>query len=114
MRRAAAAAAGAAERAAAEVVAGHAAAGGGDVCTTMAGGAVHSVDGLDELLQETLADAGYVGVEVFAMPSRTEIIIRATRVRAVLGIKGRRIRELAAVVQERFGLLQVELFGEQA
>ncbi len=47
-------------------------------------------------------------------PSRTEIIIRVARMTAFLGVKGRRICELAAVVQERFKLPHVELFGEQA
>ena len=36
-------------------------------------------------------------------PTRTEIIILATRTQNVLGEKGRRIRELTAVVQKRFG-----------
>jgi small subunit ribosomal protein S3e len=35
-------------------------------------------------------------------PQRTEIIIMATRTQNVLGEKGRRIRELTAVVQKRF------------
>merc|ERR1740123_2610011 len=48
-------------------------------------------------------------------PIRTEIIIRATRTREVLGEKGRRIRELTAVVQKRFGFPEnsVELFAER-
>ena len=36
-------------------------------------------------------------------PIRTEIIIRATRTREVLGEKGRRIRELTSLVQKRYG-----------
>merc|ERR1719224_39248 len=42
-------------------------------------------------------------------------IIRATRTREVLGEKGRRIRELTAVVQKRFGFPEnsVELFAER-
>merc|ERR1711915_430579 len=41
--------------------------------------------------------------------------IRATRTREVLGEKGRRIRELTAVVQKRFGFPEnsVELFAER-
>jgi hypothetical protein len=35
-------------------------------------------------------------------PVRTEIIIRATRTQNVLGEKGRRIRELTLLVQQRF------------
>ncbi len=71
------------------------------------------VEGLDELLKATLADAGYAGVRVSAGPRRTDIIIRATRVRAVLGFQGSRCRCLAAVVQKRFGLSNVALLPEQ-
>lgn len=48
-------------------------------------------------------------------PIRTEIIIRATRTREVLGEKGRRIRELTSLVQKRFGFPpdSVELFAER-
>ena len=46
-------------------------------------------------------------------PTRTEIIILATRTQNVLGEKGRRIRELTAVVQKRFnfpeGTVEVRL-----
>merc|ERR1711924_257922 len=57
---------------------------------------------LNELLVRELAEDGYSGVEVRQTPARHEIIIRATRTRNVLGEKGRRIRELTAVVQKRF------------
>merc|ERR1711862_695589 len=58
---------------------------------------------------------GYAGVEVRVTPIRTEVIIRATRTREVLGEKGRRIRELTAVVTKRFGFTEnsVELFAER-
>merc|ERR1712179_525232 len=58
---------------------------------------------------------GYAGVEVRVTPIRTEIIIRATRIREVMGEKGRRIRELTAVVQKRYGFPEnsVELFAER-
>merc|ERR1719478_1795143 len=63
----------------------------------------------------TLAEDGYAGVEVRVTPIRTEVIIRATRTREVLGEKGRRIRELTALVQKRFGFPEnsVELFAER-
>merc|ERR1719145_497692 len=63
----------------------------------------------------TLAEDGYAGVEVRVTPIRTEIIVRATRTREVLGDKGRRIRELTSLVQKRFGFREnsVELFAEQ-
>jgi len=70
---------------------------------------------LNELLQRELAEEGYSGVEVRVTPARTEIIIRATRTKNVLGEKGRRIRELTAVVQKRFGFPEgsVELYAER-
>merc|ERR1712196_228454 len=58
---------------------------------------------LNELLVRELAEDGYSGVEVRQTPARHEIIIRATHTQNVLGEKGRRIRELTAVVQKRFG-----------
>merc|ERR1711988_1902876 len=70
---------------------------------------------LNELLVRELAEDGYSGVEVRQTPARHEIIIRATRTQNVLGEKGRRIRELTAVVQKRFGFLpgSVELYAEK-
>jgi len=70
---------------------------------------------LNEFLMRVLAEDGYAGAEVRVTPIRTEIIIRATRTREVLGEKGRRIRELTAVVQKRFGFPEnsVELFAER-
>ncbi|XP_032476236.1 LOW QUALITY PROTEIN: 40S ribosomal protein S3-like [Phocoena sinus] len=62
-----------------------------------------------------LAEDGYSGVEVRVTPTRTEIIILATRTHNVLGEKGRRIRELTVVVQKRFGFPEgsVELYAEK-
>lgn len=57
---------------------------------------------MNEFLTRELAEDGYSGVEVRVTPSRTEIIIMATRTQNVLGEKGRRIRELTAVVQKRY------------
>jgi small subunit ribosomal protein S3e len=70
---------------------------------------------LNELLQRELAEEGYAGVEVRVTATKTEIIIRATRTKNVLGEKGRRIRELTSVVQHRFGFPegQVELYAER-
>ncbi|CAE8619207.1 unnamed protein product [Polarella glacialis] len=70
---------------------------------------------LNEFLSRTLGEDGYAGVEIRVTPIRTEIIIRATRTREVLGEKGRRIRELTALVQKRFGFPEnsVELFAER-
>merc|ERR1711959_739807 len=70
---------------------------------------------LNEFLARTLGEDGYAGVEVRVTPIRTEIIIKATRTREVLGEKGRRIRELTSVVQKRYGFPEnsVELFAER-
>lgn len=70
---------------------------------------------LNEFLTRLLGEKGYAGTEVRVTPIRTEIIVRATRTREVLGEKGRSIRELTSLVQKRFGFKdsQVELFAEQ-
>ena len=70
---------------------------------------------LNEFLTWELAEDGYSGVEVRVTPTRTEIIILATRTHNVLGDKGRRIRELTAVAQKRFGFPDgsVELYAEK-
>merc|ERR1712203_888508 len=70
---------------------------------------------LNELLTRELAEDGYSGVEVRVTPMRTEVIIRATRTQNVLGDKGRRIRELTAVVQKRWNFAEnsVELYAEK-
>merc|ERR1712066_558503 len=70
---------------------------------------------LNELLTRELAEDGYSGVEVRVTPTRTEIIIMATRTQNVLGEKGRRIRELTSVVQKRFNFPEgtVELYAEK-
>merc|ERR1712066_770843 len=70
---------------------------------------------LNEFLTRVLGEDGYAGVEIRVTPIRTEIIVRATRTREVLGDKGRRIRELTSVVQKRYGFPEnsVELFAER-
>mmetsp|Transcript_21023 Transcript_21023/g.53228 ORF Transcript_21023/g.53228 Transcript_21023/m.53228 type:complete len:228 (-) Transcript_21023:49-732(-) len=70
---------------------------------------------LNALLMRELAEDGYSGVEVRVTPLRTEIIIRATRTKSVLGEKGRRIRELTSVVQKRFDFPDgnIELYAER-
>jgi len=70
---------------------------------------------LDELLQRELSEEGFSGVEVRVTPNRTEIIIRAVRTKDVLGEKGKRIRELTAIVEKRFGFSEgaVQLYAEK-
>ncbi|CDK28835.1 unnamed protein product [Kuraishia capsulata CBS 1993] len=59
---------------------------------------------LNEFFTRELAEQGYAGVEVRITPTKTEVIIRATQTREVLGEKGRRINELTFLVQKRFKL----------
>ncbi|KAJ3200037.1 40S ribosomal protein S3 [Entophlyctis luteolus] len=70
---------------------------------------------LNSFLTKELSEQGYSGVEVRVTPTRTEIIIRATKTQDVLGDKGRRIRELTSVVQKRFNFPEntVELYAER-
>jgi small subunit ribosomal protein S3e len=70
---------------------------------------------LNELFTRELAEEGYSGVEVRVTPTKTEIIIRATRTQKVLGEKGRRIRELTSLVQKRFNFPDgtVELYADK-
>jgi len=70
---------------------------------------------LNNFFTRELAEDGYSGVEVRVTPTRTEIIILATKTQQVLGEKGRRIRELTSVVQKRFNFDDdtVELYAEK-
>ncbi|KEG07212.1 40S ribosomal protein S3 [Trypanosoma grayi] len=70
---------------------------------------------LFEFLKRELADDGFAGVEHRVTPTRTEIVIRATKTREVLGEKGRRIRELTACLQQRFHYKEgkLQLFAER-
>ncbi|KAJ1785615.1 40S ribosomal protein S3 [Coemansia sp. RSA 2399] len=70
---------------------------------------------LNEFFQRELAQEGYAGCEVRVTPARTEIIIRANQTQDILGVKGRRIRELTSLVQKRFNFPDgtVELYAEK-
>eukprot|EP01128_Nolandella_sp_AFSM9_P013021 TRINITY_DN98_c0_g1_i2.p1 TRINITY_DN98_c0_g1~~TRINITY_DN98_c0_g1_i2.p1 ORF type:complete len:228 (+),score=75.28 TRINITY_DN98_c0_g1_i2:366-1049(+) len=70
---------------------------------------------LNSFLEKELAEDGYAGVEIRPTPLRTEVIIRATRTKNVLGEKGQRIRELTAVVSKRFGYREgtIDLYAER-
>eukprot|EP01118_Nematostelium_gracile_P007597 TRINITY_DN2484_c0_g1_i1.p1 TRINITY_DN2484_c0_g1~~TRINITY_DN2484_c0_g1_i1.p1 ORF type:complete len:237 (+),score=70.78 TRINITY_DN2484_c0_g1_i1:136-846(+) len=70
---------------------------------------------LNELLMRELFEQGYSGVTVRVTPTRTEIVIRATKTKEVLGEKGRRIKELTSVVQKRFDFAEgtLELYAER-
>merc|ERR1719400_2828083 len=70
---------------------------------------------LEQDTSEAGYSIGYAGVEVRNTLSRTEVIIRASKTKHVVGTQGRRIRELTSLVSKRFGFPegQVELFAER-
>ncbi|TIA72582.1 hypothetical protein E3P91_01928 [Wallemia ichthyophaga] len=70
---------------------------------------------LSEFFTRELSEEGFSGCEVRVTHARTEIIIRATHTQEVLGEKGRRIRELTALVQKRFKFPEnsLELYAEK-
>lgn len=70
---------------------------------------------LYEFLQRELAEDGFSGLEHRVTPARTEIVIKATKTKEVLGDKGRRIRELTSLVQQRWKYPEggVQLFVER-
>jgi len=53
---------------------------------------------LHSFLTKALSTAGYAGIEVRVTPIKTEIRIRATKVQDVMGVDGRKIRELTSLV----------------
>ncbi|KAJ6571528.1 40S ribosomal protein S3, partial [Mycena capillaripes] len=57
---------------------------------------------LNDFFTRELTVEGYSGCDVRFTHARTETIIRATHTQEVLGEKGRRIRELTALVRKRF------------
>jgi len=70
---------------------------------------------LNEFLRRELSKEGYAGVELRIVPKKTEILIKATKPTLLLGEKGCRIREIASVIQKRFGFKedQLELYAER-
>jgi len=70
---------------------------------------------INAFFERELGEDGYSGVEIRVTPVRTEIIIRATKTQNVLGDRGRRIRELASLIQKRFNFPDrtVELYAER-
>jgi len=59
---------------------------------------------MHSFLSKALAAAGYAGIEITAIsPVKTNIKIKATKLKEVLGVEGRRLRELTSMVQKRFG-----------
>ena len=72
---------------------------------------------LNEFLSRELGADGYSGVEARKTPVKVAIIIRATKTQNVLGVQGRRIRELTALIHQRFFPRQkasyVKLYAEK-
>ena len=57
---------------------------------------------LNDFLARVLQQDGYAGIEVIVTSVNTEVRIKATKIKEVLGMNGRRIRELTSLVQKRF------------
>jgi len=72
---------------------------------------------LNEFLTRELGPLGYTGVEVRKTPVKVSIIIRATKTQNILGVQGRKIRELTSLIQQRFfprhPLSYVNLYAER-
>merc|ERR1711915_575526 len=70
---------------------------------------------LDEFFKRELAEDGYSGVSIRESRKYTEVLISATKTQSVLGNNCRRIRELSAMVEKRFGFppATVGLFAEK-
>lgn len=49
-------------------------------------------------LGRALASAGYAGIEIRVTPVKTEIEIKASKIMDVVGVDGRKIRELTALI----------------
>jgi len=59
---------------------------------------------IDEFLQKKLEKAGYGGVNIAETPLGTHIVIYAMRPGLVIGRSGETIRELAKILEEKFGV----------
>jgi small subunit ribosomal protein S3 len=59
---------------------------------------------INEFLQNQLERAGYGGVELTKTPLGTHIVVYAMRPGVVIGRGGETIRDLASILEEKFGL----------
>ncbi len=59
---------------------------------------------IEEYLAERLRDAGFGGVDIFFTPIGTRVTIYAMRPGRVIGTRGRTIKEISQVLEERFGV----------
>lgn len=67
---------------------------------------------LNELLSNELTEEGYGGCEVRTTPSRTEIVIKASKTSEFAEKDGRRLNEVRMMIQKRWGIKaeQLEVF----
>lgn len=64
---------------------------------------------IDEFLANELNAAGYGGVEIRKMPMKTEVVIHASRPGVVIGRRGSKIRELTYILENEFGIENVQI-----
>ncbi len=64
---------------------------------------------IDEFLATELNAAGYGGVEIRKMPMKTEVVIHASRPGVVIGRRGAKIRELTYILENEFGIENVQI-----
>ncbi len=64
---------------------------------------------IDEFLANELNAAGYGGVEIRKMPMKTEVVIHASRPGVVIGRRGAKIRDLTYILENEFGIENVQL-----
>lgn len=79
----------------------------------MADGVFHAE--LHAFFERSISSAGYAGFEVRVTPVKTEIRIKATKTQEVVGVEGRKIRELTSLIQKRFNYKKdgVEVYVER-
>ena len=64
---------------------------------------------IDEFLATELNAAGYGGVEIRKMPMKTEVVVHASRPGVVIGRRGSKIRELTYILENEFGIENVQV-----
>ncbi len=64
---------------------------------------------IDEFLASELNAAGYGGVDIRKMPMKTEVVIHASRPGVVIGRRGSKIRELTYILENEFGIENVQV-----
>jgi small subunit ribosomal protein S3 len=64
---------------------------------------------IDEFLNHELNAAGYGGVDIRKMPMKTEVVINASRPGVVIGRRGAKIRELTYILENEFGIENVQV-----